>query len=651
MSPDTAVRVLRHAVDALGGSTRTGQDAMCERAAATFDSGDVLLAQAGTGTGKSLAYLAAAMTAAAETGQRAVISTATLALQRQVLLADAPLVADAVAEITGNRLDVALLKGWNNYVCRHKLSGGYPEDDAPTLFDAGSAHPLEGPRGSLGAQVVRVREWAEETETGDRDDLVPGVSDRAWRQVSVSKLECLGAKCPMRTECFAELARAKAHAADVVVTNHAMLGVAAGGSPGALPEYEFLVIDEAHDLVSRVTSAATVDLSAGAVDRVARGVATHAASAHPKLSDAAAAVRAALDALPDGRLVVLPATLQDAAVLLASATREAVAAIGGVGSDDDAGSRAVVKSELVVLSEIADRLMAGTVESNRDVAWVGRGRDSSDPPRLYLAPLSVAHQINEHILGERAVVATSATLQLGGSFDPAAWAFGLVGDDGREWSGEDFGSPFDYGKQGILYVASRLPRPGRDGVSKEALVELTELVRASKGGTLGLFSSLRGAQRAAEYVRQYVTSDVLLQGEQQLPQLVKQFASDRQTSLFGTLSLWQGVDVPGDACRLVVIDRIPFPRPDDPIMSARTQKAEEAGRSGFMEVSVSHAALLLAQGAGRLIRRSEDRGVVAILDSRVATSGYGRYLMASLPPLWPTRDGELVRRSLAALAG
>ncbi|HZK04864.1 MAG TPA: ATP-dependent DNA helicase, partial [Actinomycetaceae bacterium] len=444
--------------------------------------------------------------------------------------------------------------------------------------------------------------------------------------------------------------RVRAHAADVVVTNHAMLGVAAAGSPGVLPEHGLLVVDEAHDLVARVTSAASVELSAAAVDRVGRGVARHASGASDAMTKSGAALRNALESLPAGRLTAVPPALADAALLVGAAARDATALMSGPGKDDDAGARAVVKSELVVLGEICERLTTDSVASRRDVAWIDRGRDGTDPPRVRIAPLDVARSISEHLVGERSVVATSATLQLGGSFHVLARSFGLGGEDGREWTGTDYGSPFDYAKQGILYVAARLPRPEREGVATEALDEIADLVKAAGGGTLGLFSSLRGAQRAVEHVRERVSTPVFCQEEDQLPQLVRAFAADPAASLFGTLSLWQGVDVPGETCRLVVIDRIPFPRPDDPIMSARTEVAQRAGRSGFMEVSVSHAALLLAQGAGRLIRRSTDRGVVAILDSRVATSSYGRFLMRSLPDLWPTRDGETVRRSLAALA-
>lgn len=638
--------VLGRSVTAIQGTSRPGQDAMCTQVASTLTEGGIHMAQAGTGTGKSLAYLSAALTAAVETGERAIISTATLALQRQIIGSDAPLVGRAVAQEVGREPTIALLKGWHNYVCVHKIAGGYPVDEAMPLPLEGSS--VAGSRTALGEQIQRLRTWAAETTTGDRDDLVPGVGDRAWRQVSVTKLACLGAKCPVRDDCFAEHARREAHAADVVVTNHAMLGVAATGSPGVLPAHSILVVDEAHDLAARVTQAASVELSVASVERI-RGLARHAPAVVEKLAVAVAGLRAALEELLPGRLPEIPPALADAALLLGAAAREGVTLLGGEAADE-AGARAVAKAELVVLGEICDRVTSGTVGARKDVAWVDRGRDGSDPPRLNIAPLEVGGLIREHLIADRAVVATSATLQLGGSFEGIARTFGL-GEEDREWTGSDYGSPFDYPNQGILYVAAHVPRPGRDGVAEEALAELVELVAAAGGGTLGLFSSLRGAQRAADYVRERVATPVLCQGEEQLPQLVQEFAADREASLFGTLSLWQGVDVPGDTCRLVVIDRIPFPRPDDPIMSARTEVAERAGRSGFLEVSVSHAALLLAQGAGRLIRNANDRGVVALLDPRIVTASYGRFLVKSLPGLWPTRDPELVRASLRALAG
>jgi ATP-dependent DNA helicase DinG len=248
-------------------------------------------------------------------------------------------------------------------------------------------------------------------------------------------------------------------------------------------------------------------------------------------------------------------------------------------------------------------------------------------------------------------------MTLGGSFEPLARSLGLgaaveqpdATSTGPAWDSLDVGSPFDYEKQGILYSARHLPRPGRDGLSDALLDELAGLVEASGGRTLGLFSSRRGATQAAEAMRERLDVPVLLQGEDSLPELLRRFAAEPETCLFGTLSLWQGVDVPGSSCHLVVIDRLPFPRPDDPLVAARSQVVDDAGGNGFMAVSVPRAALLLAQGVGRLIRSNDDRGVVAVLDSRLATAGYGGYLRASLPPFWWTTDGAQVRRSLAAL--
>jgi ATP-dependent DNA helicase DinG len=269
---------------------------------------------------------------------------------------------------------------------------------------------------------------------------------------------------------------------------------------------------------------------------------------------------------------------------------------------------------------------------------------------LRVAPLAVNGLLREALFGERAVVLTSATLELGGSFEPIARQVGLTGDDAPEWTGLDVGSPFDYPRQGILYVARRLPPPGRDGASPAMLDELAALVEAAGGRTLGLFSSMRAAEAAAAEMRERLDLPVLCQGEDRTAALVRRFADDPATCLFGTLSLWQGVDVPGESCQLVVIDRIPFPRPDDPLMSARSQAVADAGGNGFMTVAATHAALRLAQGAGRLIRRASDRGVVAVLDSRLATARYAGFLLSSLPPFWATTDHDVAVAALRRLS-
>ena len=307
--------------------------------------------------------------------------------------------------------------------------------------------------------------------------------------------------------------------------------------------------------------------------------------------------------------------------------------------------------------------------ADADVVWVGEHERLGR--WLTVAPLSVAGLLRAAVLSRATTVLTSATLTLGGSFETMAGRVGLRADErlGEDeeapraeprddpdarlpWRGVDVGSPFDYARQGILYTAAHLDRPGRDGIGEDALGQIVELVRAAGGHTLGLFSSRRAAETAAAHARRELPGPpVLCQGEAQLPELARRFAAEPGTSLFGTMSLWQGIDVPGDTCRLVIIDRIPFPRPDDPLVQARQQAAARAGGNGFMQVAASHAALLLAQGAGRLIRSVDDRGVVAILDPRLVRARYGPYLRRSLPPFWTTTDLARTIGALRRLSG
>jgi ATP-dependent DNA helicase DinG len=299
-------------------------------------------------------------------------------------------------------------------------------------------------------------------------------------------------------------------------------------------------------------------------------------------------------------------------------------------------------------------------EANGEVVWVSRtgafdpttgySAPADDAPAtLSIAPLNVGGRLRDGLFAGHTVVLTSATLAIGSAFEPAAGGLGLLGNGAPSWTGVDVGSPFDYPKQGMLYVARHLPKPGR-GLSAEAIDELEALIRASSGGALCLFSSRRAAEEAADELRGRLDVEILCQGESSMSALVRQFADEPDTCLFGTMSLWQGVDVPGHSCRLVVIDRIPFPRPDDPMTTARSRAVAQAGGNGFMSVSASHAAVRLAQGAGRLIRSTEDRGVVAVLDSRLATERYGSFLRAALPPLWGTADRALVLQALERLA-
>ncbi|WP_100424079.1 ATP-dependent DNA helicase [Sediminihabitans luteus] len=654
--------MLDAAVGVLGGRRRDGQARMARAVHEAVDSGEHLLVQAGTGTGKSLGYLVPAVRHAVTADERVVVSTATLALQRQVITRDLPLVVEAVAPMLPRRPEIALLKGWHNYACAHKVAGGYP-DEEPTLFDmpgaehAGAAdHPRESRSddASLGAQVVRAREWAATTDTGDRDDLVPGVSDKAWRQISVTALECLGQRCPMLDGCFPEAARATAREADVVVTNHAMLGIAASGSPVVLPEHSVVVVDEAHELSDRVTAAATVDLSVPTIEHAARLARRHGGVATDDLDAASRLLGTMLQQLPAERF---PAGLPDEARVVVAAVRDAARTlVSALKPDTSPGAQPepgvkMAQAAMLALVEIAERMAADP--TGHDVLWCTHPSESwgqDTTTRLHAAPLAVNGLIRENLLAERTGVLTSATLALGGSFEHVARTVGLGGDEGGAWEAMDVGSPFDYPRQGILYVAKHLPTPGREAATEGQLDEIESLVRAAGGRTLGLFSSRRAAQAAAEAMRERLDVPVLCQGDDQLPTLVAQFAEDPETCLFGTLSLWQGVDVPGPSCQLVLIDRIPFPRPDDPVKSARARVIEQSGGNGFMQVSAAHAALLLAQGAGRLVRSVDDRGVVAVLDPRLETARYGQFLARSMPPFWRTTDRPTVLAALARLA-
>ncbi|MET7641887.1 ATP-dependent DNA helicase [Streptomyces sp. NPDC005438] len=658
MSETALTELLHSAVTAVGGTERPGQVAMAEAVAEAIDEGRHLLVQAGTGTGKSLGYLVPALAhglegTAGQSDGRVVIATATLALQRQLVERDLPRTVAALQEPLGSRAEFAMLKGRSNYLCLHRLHEGTPQEEETGLFDVFESVD-SGPTSKLGKDLLRLRDWADETDTGDRDDLTPGISDRAWSQVSVSSRECLGAsRCAYGAECFAEAARERAKLAQVIVTNHALLAIDAIEGAPVLPPHEVLVVDEAHELVSRVTGVATGELTPGAVNRAVRRAAKLAdEKAADSLMTAAETFERLMELALPGRLEELPDDLGYALMALRDSCRTVITALGNtkdrsVQEEDAVRRQALASVENV--HQVAERILEG---DEFDVVWYER--HDRFGASLRVAPLSVSGLLREKLFTERAVVLTSATLKLGGDFNGVAASLGLAPEGQREedvppWRGLDVGSPFDYRKQGILYVAAHLAPPGREGQREDMLGELTELVEAAGGRTLGLFSSMRGAQSAAEELRGRLDVPVLLQGEETLGELIRQFRDDPGACLFGTLSLWQGVDVPGPSCQLVVMDRIPFPRPDDPLRNARQKAVEQAGGNGFMAVAASHAALLMAQGAGRLVRATGDRGVVAVLDSRLARARYGSFLRASMPDFWYTSDPAQVRRSLAAI--
>lgn len=640
-------------VESMGGQSRVGQREMAEAVMEAFSAGDNIVVQAGTGTGKSLAYLVPAARMAREKGP-VVIATATLALQRQLIERELPRLAEA-----GGDVSWAVLKGRQNYLCRQRMGEADGQESLISQEQIGSRA-----RGSLEEQAAMVHEWAGHTQTGDRDDLDAEIDSRVWRAVSVSSAECVGeSRCAFGDECFSAQARARAMEADIVVTNHALLAIDAIEGVPVLPDRSALVVDEAHELVDRITSAVTGELSVSALERLV-GEAARVSDDQGSLADAVDDVAIALDELAEadtaasGRITAWTpalslalARIRDSTRALASALSADLSAAPATANQDstDAAALQRVRAGAEDVFAVTGRLLA---LANSDVVWWSR--DSGRGPVLRIAPLSVGDALAESLYPEQPVVLTSATLKAGGSFAPTLTALGLAPDT----TCLDVGSGFDYAQQGILYVAGHVPPPNREGASMEALDELADLIEAAGGRTLALFSSWNGVDRAADYLRVRLGSrldsgdlgPLLVQrrGESVAP-VVQRFMSEPQSVLVGTVALWQGIDVPGNSLVLVTIDRIPFPRPDDPVMSARQAAVDAEGRSGFREVALTRAALLLAQGAGRLIRSESDRGVVAVLDSRMATAGYGGALRASLPPLWFTTDGSVVRQALVRL--
>ena len=648
------------AVVAIGGQAREGQIEMAEAVANALTDRHHLLVQAGTGTGKSLAYLVPAIVH----GKKVLVATATLALQRQLVERDLPKIKPALEKVLKRDLTFAVYKGVGNYLCLQKMNGAISDPDGEILMEIGA----------LEKDQKRLRAWAQTPGvSGDRDDA-PDVDRRVWYANSVSGRECIGKEeCTFGSQCFSANAKAKAQTADVVVTNHTLLAIEIVDSHPILPERDAIILDEAHEFMDRTTQAVTEELTAGGVERAAKMAAKHMPNkttlAFAKAADEFAeaigdfAKDVRVDPSRAGRLPELPASLV-APIRKVKEASAAVIALIQADSDvidpDAMAQRARVKGATNEVQQIASKMLR---PGAHQVMWFEPTFST-----LYLAPLAVSGVLRANLLTQSPVIATSATLTIGKSFDAIAKSIGFVvgsevdEEESEAQNGEidpanvqmlDVGSPFDFAAQGMLYLPRHIPEPGRDGPSLDALTELGELIEAAGGRTLALFSSWRGVEMADEHLRK-VLADLKLpiitqkRGDSVGP-LVERFAKDPSSILLGTIGLWQGIDVPGPSCTLVAIDRIPFPRPDEPVMAARSAEADAAGGSGFMQVSLPRAALLLAQGTGRLIRSIDDRGVVAILDSRIVTKQYGSTLLNSMPPFYRTSDGAVIRDALKRL--
>ena len=604
---------------------RPGQQQMAAAVADAIESGRHLVVQAGTGTGKTLAYLVPAILS----GKRTVVATATKALQDQLATKDLPFVVDQLAE-QGVDLEWAVLKGRSNYLCLQRLR----EFAAP----AQGQLELEPVSAMVRAEIVRVAEWAGGTHSGDVAELDWSPSDLAWRTVSVGSDECPGAeRCPMGRECWAELARDRAQTADVVVVNTHLYGIDVSANGAIIPEHDVVVFDEAHGLEDIMSDTVGVELAPGRFVSLAASVRGILADQDipGSIADLASTARQALSPHAGQRLrSPLPDDVTEflgEARLVLVRTGEALQGIDT--KVEDAQQRKL--RAVMMLGRTLEYVEAALAERDGTVTFVS---GSPDNPRLEIAPLDVGPALRSGVWERRTAILTSATV-------PATLP-ARVGLPEGSTDVVDVGSPFDYPVQGLLYCAMHLPPPKSPRYRDAVADELVHLIEAAGGRTLALFTSWAALDHAAATVRERVTVPILTQRDLPKPALVAAFAGSEETCLFATTGLFQGIDVPGASLSLVVIDKLPFPRPDDPLLTARR---ELLGATAFETIDVPRAATMLAQAAGRLIRTADDRGAVAVLDPRLGTARYRWDIVKALPPMRRTRDRAEVEAFLRGL--
>ncbi|CAN5879484.1 ATP-dependent helicase DinG [soil metagenome] len=599
-----------------GGERRAPQDEMATAVASAIDDRRHLLAQAGTGTGKSWAYLVPAILS----GKRTVVATATKALQDQLADKDLPFLAAHLA----TPFEHAVLKGRSNYICQQRIS---------ELSGAGQL-ALDGlAQRASPTELSALKLWAAATDSGDRAELPAEPSPSAWAAVSVSAQECPGARrCPKGDVCFAEAAHRRASEVDVVVVNLHLLGLDLATDGMVLPDHDLVVIDEAHQLEDIVSDTCGFELSAGRFQNLTRSV--RAILDDPASVDdvetSATRLSSVLAEQVGRRLRGTPdADLTNALALARARLDRVSAALRAV--PDDAGDDVTTRKARAVglTTSLATDVAAAAEIPDGSVAWV-EGPEHN--PRLRVAPIDVADLLRVGLWDRRPTVLTSATLPVG-----LSERLGLVADDHDQI---DVGSPFDYAGNGLLYCAAHLPDPRQPTFDSAVHDELVALIEAAGGRTLALFTSYRAMDAAIDAVRPRLSTPVLGQRDLPKPALVAAFAGDESASLFATMGFWQGIDVPGRTLSLVTIDRLPFPRPDEPLLQARRERARG---DAFRLIDLPRTSMMLAQGVGRLIRTATDRGVVTVFDPRLATAKRYRWdLLAALPPLPRTKDrGEV----------
>ncbi len=668
--------VLSAHISRVGGESRPQQEEMVSLVSQTFAKPPCSsLVQAGTGTGKSLAYLFPALLS----GKRSVVATATNQLSEQLYKHDLPEVSDSIEIVTKKKISYALLKGRNNYACLAKIASLKNLEEEAQLFtdsdyggydDSGLSSDKITQAREDAKQVGELVKWSDITDTGDRSDAIP-VVDRVWRQVSVSSSECPGASnCPFGNVCFTEIARKKAKAADIVITNHALLAQEASsilggeeGKPSVFGEYQNLIVDEAHDFADSLSGATTSEINPKEIGKFVTKAAQYLHLADEGSNGITEKTKETLELFieelnnieANKPITDMPTDLGFATKALLNNIILTQSILSKESAKANKSGNAGKAINIEILSnnsiDIATALADSLLDRSDRVKWVERRGEDKKNPMLKIAPLEVGEQY-EKATDSKNVLLTSATLSVAGDFTPIRNLLGI----GKHEIAIDVGSPFDYPKLGMLYIPdSSFPEPigkDREAHTKAVLEEIYDLAHSSGGRTLALFTTTANAQNAAEYLRSRITEvNIYAHGEAPADVLVQSFKEDETSILCATMGLWQGTNVPGPACSLVIIDKVGFAPIDDVLTNARRELANSQNRNGFKDVVVAQAATSLAQAAGRLIRTSTDKGVVAILDPRLRSKSYGATLIKSLPDFRVFSDKKMVMEALTRLTG
>lgn len=619
-----------------GFSVRPEQQAMAALIEQVLQDSGTLLCEAGTGTGKTLAYLVPCL----DVDQKTIISTATKTLQDQLFERDIPLVRDAL----GISIDLALLKGRANYLCRHRL-------------DLAVGNPELGPAEQ--EQLTYLSEWARHSDNGDiaGGGALPDDA-RIWPHVTSTVDNCLGQGCDFFDDCFVVKARRDAASADVVVVNHHLLfadmALREEGFAELLPSADVIVLDEAHqvpDVASKFFGASLSSHQLNDLCRDTRGAAAKEAPDQPQLGDAAVALEQATDQL----IVALRrmGTRGDWTQTESSGpAREALDAVyemlAGlrdvleIASDRGPGAENCYNRALRFIARLD---LFGDASEDVDFQWIRWFETTTRGATLNATPVTVAEPF-QAMTGAyaRAWIFTSATLSVNGDFSHFKRELGIPDPVEACWD-----SPFDYDQQGYLLLPRLAPEP-RDPAYVEAVVDIAApIVRAARGRTFILFTSFAALARAADLLADRVELPLLIQGEAPRAELLRQFESRGDAVLLGTATFWQGIDVRGAGLSCVIIDKLPFAPPDDPVTRARIAALKAEGGNPFYDFQVPEAVITLKQGAGRLIRDASDRGVLVLCDPRLETKGYGKAFLRSMPGLRRTHDLEVVVDFLATL--